>query len=214
MSLALLSYVLSTTGQATTESGGVYQLILVLLTSLALIWVLRQTSAGTKVGIRDAFYKGVYPLVPYVLVLFVMVLQLLPLLIGAWLYQLMVTSGVAVAWAEQLFWILVASLFALASFYMLCSSVFATYIVTLPDMVPFRALRSAGDLVRHRRLAVVWRIIAFLSLLVTAGALVLVPVILVIPVIATWVFYLLGVLAIGLFHTYMYGLYRELLSDA
>lgn len=212
--LALLSYVITTTGQASTEGGAVYQILLVLLTSLALIWVLRQTMAGVQVGLRDAFYKGMYPLIPFVLVLLVICLQLIPLLFGAWLYQVIVGAGIAVNAVEQLFWLVIAGLFALLTLYMLCSSLFAAYIVTLPDMTPMRALRSARGLVRHRRLSVFWRIIAFLLLLVIAGAIILVPVIFVIPVAATWIFYLLGVLGIGLFHTYMYGLYRELLNDA
>ncbi len=68
-------------------------------------------------------------------------------------------------------------LLALASLYMICSSIFALYIVTLPDMTPMKALRSARELVRYRRFTILRKLL-FLPLgLLILAALVMIPLI-------------------------------------
>ena len=66
-------------GNGSSQTAGAYQLILGIMTSLAVIWALRQVLAGRQIRIRDAYYRGMYPLVPFMLVLLVVGLQLLPL---------------------------------------------------------------------------------------------------------------------------------------
>lgn len=212
--LAILTYVLTTTGQASTESGAIFQTIGTLIVSLALIWAIRQSMAGTHVTIRDAYYKGMYPLIPFVLVLLVVLLQLVPLAIGAWLYQTLIIGGIAVTLIEQIILIIVSASLALVTIYLLCSSVFALYIATLPDMTPIKALRSARGLVKYRRGSIVLRVLFIGLILLLVSAFILLPILFVIPVAATWVFFLLGVVSLGLYITYMYCLYRELLNES
>lgn len=68
------------------EVAGLYQTILFLIVSLALVWALRQTHLNKKPKIREAFYKGMYPLIPYILVIAMIGLQLIPLLLANMLF--------------------------------------------------------------------------------------------------------------------------------
>jgi hypothetical protein len=96
---------------------------------------------------------------------------------------------------------------------MISSSLFALYIVTLPDMTPMKALRSARELVRHRRWTVLRKILCLPLILLVAGAVIMLPIIIVLTPLAQWVFFLLTMLALVAAHAYMYTLYRELLNE-
>ncbi len=209
--LSLFGLLLGSVGSGTSPTAGLYQSILILIFSLVFIWSLRQVQAGHKIGLRDAFYKSLYPLIPFLLVLLVVGLQLLPLLIGGSVYNLVLTNGIAVSALERVIWALLFFGLALLSLYMLSSSLFALYIVTLPDMTPLRALRSARELVRYRRWTVLRKIIFLPIGLLLLGAIIVVPLILVLTVAAQWIFFVCTMIALAVVHSYMYNLYRELL---
>jgi hypothetical protein len=211
--LTAFSYLLSSIGQTNSSESTIYQTVLFIISSLAFIWMLRQAIAGHVIRIRDAYYKGMYPLVPFILVLTVITLQLIPLLIGAWLYTVVTANGIAVSTVEHVFWLLIFALFSLLSAYMICSSLFALYVVTLPDMTPMKALRSARGLVLHRRWMVGRKLLFLALIVVIVFSIIMLPVIIVLPVIVPVVFYILSVLAVGFVHVYIYTLYRELLRD-
>jgi hypothetical protein len=200
-------------GNGSSQTAGAYQLFLGLITSLAVIWALRQVLAGSLVRIRDAYYQGMYPLIPFILVLLVIGLQLLPLLIGSTLYSLVVTNGIAVYPIERIIWALLFALLALLSLYMISSSLFALYIVTLPDMTPMKALRSARELVRNRRWTVLRKLLCLPIVLLIVAAIIMVPIIIWLTPLAQWVFFLLTMFALVAANTYVYMLYRELLNE-
>lgn len=210
--LTLFGVLISSSGSNTGSAGG-YQLFLLLMASLAAIWALREVLAGSRIRVRDAYYRGMYPLVPFMLVLAVMCLQLIPLAIGAAVYNVVITNGIAVYTIEKLLWALLFGLLALLSLYMISSSVFALYIVTLPDMTPRRALRSARELVRNRRWTVLRKVLVLPVILLIVATAIMVPIILVLTPIAQWVFYVLTMFAVVVIHAYLYGLYRELLHE-
>jgi len=208
---SLFSYLVGSAGTSNSPSGGVYQALLIIVMSLAVIWALRQVMAGKKQKIRDAFYQGMYPFVQFTLVLVVIGLQLIPLLIGSWLYSTVINNGIAITSPEKLIWALLFFSMALLSLYMMCSSVFALYIVTLPDMTPMKALRSARQLVLHRRWVVLRKILFLpLAVLVIAG-LIIIPLIMFLTPAAEWVFFVLSMFVLVFVHSYIYTLYRNLL---
>ncbi len=209
--VTLFSYLLGSAGTSVNPAGGVYQTILVIIISLVTIWALRQVVAGSNIRARDAFYKGLYPLVPFILVLLVVGLQLIPLLLGSWLYATVVTNSIAITAFEKFVWAVLAFLLVLLSLYMVCSSIFALYIVTLPDMTPMKALRSARQLVRYRRWTVVRRLLFLPVALLILGAVIMIPLIIFLTPLAEWVFFFLTMFMLVVFNTYMYTLYRELL---
>lgn len=208
--VTLFSYAISTGGGADALSAN-YQLMITLLVSLALIWSIRQVMAGEKVGVRQAFYRGMYPLIPFVTVLFVIVLQLIPLMIGNFLLSIVINNGLAITFLEKSLWWLIFILLALLSFYMILSSIFGLYISALPDMTPMKALRSARGLVLHRRLSVAIRLAALPIVVGIIYAIVLIPLILILPVLVIPVFFLLNGFSLYFVHSYLYNLYRALL---
>jgi len=210
-SVALYNYVVSSSGVNVGESAGVYQVFIVLITSLAIIWACRQLLAGERVNFRQPFYQGMYPFVPFILVLLVIGLQLIPLLLGNFLFSTVIENGLAVSVLEKAIWALLYAAFFVLSLYMIISSIFALYIVTLPNMTPLVALRSARELVLHRRLAVLLRLIFLPVILFLMSVVFIFPLILFVPGMVETVFYLTSALSLVVFHAYLYNLYRALL---
>lgn len=210
-SLALLSVLIGDAGSASSDVANAYQSVLLVLASLAIIWALRQTHAANKVTVKDSFYKGMYPLIPFLLVLFVIGLQFIPLLVGNFIYGIVIGNGLAVSGAEKVIWALLFFLLALLTFYMVSSSVFALYIVTLPDRLPLQSLRSAREVVRYRRWTVLRKVLFLPVLLLLGAVVIMLPVILWLTIAASWIFFILSTLALVVAHSYLYTLYRELL---
>lgn len=207
--LSLMGNAAAGTGQ----TAAVYQLFLIVFVSLAIIWALRQLLAGYQISIRATYYQGMYPIVPFILVLLVIGLELLPLLLGTIIYEILVVNGIVLSGLEQFVALIIYILLALASIYLLSSTLFALYIVSLPDMTPVRALRSARRLVHHRRWTVIRKILWLPLLLLVVSAVIFVPIIIVVPVLAQWLFLILAMIVPALIHGYMYTLYRELLNE-
>ncbi len=202
---------LTTSNSKATEVTGLYQSALLLIASLAIIWALRQVYAKRPIRIRDGYYEGMSPIIPFVLLLLLMSIQLLPAVAGAYFYSLMVANGIARGLVEQLCFGAVFAALALWSLRMLTATIFALYIVTLPHMEPLRALRSAKDLVYKRRL-LIWRKLIFLPVvLLLAAAVVELPLIMFLTPLAYWVFFVFSTVAVVFFHGYIYLLYRKLL---
>lgn len=209
--LTVFGVLVGTAGKAPSDLAAGYQSILLIIVSLVLIWALRQRLAGEKISVRDAFYKSMHPLIPYLLVLIVVVLQLLPLLMASFLYQPVFIGDLAVTALEKILWGVLLFCLAVLSFYMVTSSTFALYIVTLPDMRPMKALRSARELVRYRRWLIMRKFLFLPFILLVIAAVITIPVILFLAPIAEWFFFALTMLTLAVTHSYMYTLYRELL---
>lgn len=209
--LVLLSVVAGSSTGPSTQSGAAYQSIVLLIVSLAIVWALRQIMAGKKIRIRDTFYKGTYPLVPVVLVMLVIGLQLIPISVGGFLAGVGFTGAVAISFWEQVLWSVAIFLLVLWSLHMLSASLFAFYIVTLPNMAPIKALRSARELVRFRRWTLMRKLLFLPFALFLIGIAVMLPFIWFLPAAAQWMFILLSMIGLAFVHIYLYSLYRELL---
>lgn len=209
--LSLFVYMIGTSGTDSTGTAGAYQFTWMIVVSLAIIWGLRQAHANKRFTVRDAFYGGMYPFIPFILVLLVVALQFLPAILGGILYTSIVSGGIAATAIESLLWGLIFAILIVVSLYMLTAAIFALYIVCLPDMRPMKALRSARELVVTRRWTVV-RKLAFLPLfLLIAGAIIVVPFIIFAAPVASWVFFIVSMLSLAVLHSYLYTVYRSLL---
>lgn len=211
--LTLFSVLIGNANTVASDVAGAYQSMLIIITSLVFIWALRQTLATkpVKVTIRDAFYKGPYPVVPFILVLAVIGLQFIPMLLASFLYATVFGGGLAVTAIEKGLWIVLFGLLTLLTLYMVTSSIFALYIVTLPDIKPMQALRSARELVLHRRWLIMRKVVFLPIALLVLTAVLIVPIIIVSPAVSEWMFFVLSMTTLAIFHSYMYQLYRELL---
>lgn len=194
----------------TSEVAALYQSILVIVFSMFFIWTLRQTYSGEIPKARDVFYRSSYPLVQFMVIIFVLGLQLLPFTLGSFLYTTIVKS--ATSNAEVFAVAVLVFLLAVWSLYMLVVSLVALYIVTLPDMTPLRALRSAKGLVGRRRWTVMRKMLFLPVALTVIGFGIMVPVIIFASSAAEIIFLVASAFVLPLAHGYMYSLYRELLA--
>ena len=200
-------------GSGKSELNSLYQTVIIVVVSLALIWAFRHT-ANNKINlikIREPFYKGMTPLVPFLLVLFVIGLQLLPLLIGSALLGIVYSNGLAASAIEQLLWLTLFLLLLALSLYFLSSSLLALFIVSLPDMTPITALRTAKKLVVGRRLLVLKKIIGASLLWVLFFGVLALLCVYIAPIIAQVVLLVSIVLVLPFAIGFAYNLYQELL---
>ncbi|MFZ1323921.1 MAG: hypothetical protein WAQ57_02040 [Candidatus Saccharimonadales bacterium] len=210
--VALLGTLFGTTGSTTGDAANVYQIVLFIIVSLAIIWTLRQTFDGrTKLRIRDAYFKSMSPFITYIVVSFIILVQCIPALVGILVYSLVAGGGLAVGAAEQVLWLSVLIGSILVSGYFISSSLFASYIVTLPNMTPLLSLRSAKKLVRYRRLSVLRKVLFLPIFVLLCFIIIFLPLVILVPVLAEILFAILSFSLILLGHTYFYVLYRELL---
>lgn len=209
--IGLYGYALSTNSPQVSDVSGAYQLFITLIVSLAVIWIVRQVLAGQKVSMRNGFYLGAYPIVPFLLVLFVLSIQMIPFIVGNFLLTTVLTNGLAVTAVEKIIWLVVFAASALWTIYMVISSILALYISTLPDMTPLRALRSAKGLVKGLRLRIGWRLAAAPLFLLLLSAVIVIPLIMVASWSVEFVVMLLGGFSLIFLHVYNYLLYRALL---
>lgn len=209
-----LTYLFSGTGNSGSNAmAGTYQTILLVVSSLALLWIFRQSLAGKTVAVKQAFYHGMYPIVQVVLVLLVMALQFLPFAIGSYVFATFVSGGIAVGGIEQFIGFVLFALLTSWSLRMLSASLFALYIVTLPNMEPMQSLRSAKQLVAERRLMVLRKLLALFVVLLLVSTAVVSLFLLVSPVLAVWVFFAVSGTWFICVNAYVYTLYRELLNN-
>ena len=208
--LMLYVYTSSTSNSSGNTGAGAYQMILSIMTSLAIIWALRQVYAKKKIRIRDGFYFGIYPIVPFILVLLVVLLELVPLFVGGFLYGIVMTS-IASTGVEEFLWLLILFGLAMVTLYLLTSSLFALYIVCLPGTTPMVALRSARKLVAGRRWIVMRKVIFLPIALLIIAAICVTPIIFLYAPAAPFVFLIASAIGLILMHSYMYRLYRDLI---
>lgn len=188
-----------------------YQFMVTIVASLALIWVFRQLYAGHKVRARDGFYQGMYPLIPFLLVLAFIALELLPFAIGGTVFTIVVRNGIAASDIEVLLWGSGFFVLALISLYLVVSSLWALYIVTLPNTTPMQALRSARELAVNRRWLLMRKMLFLPLILTILVGLVMIPLIMFATLVVGWLFFVLVVICLVIAHSYMYRLYRSLL---
>lgn len=210
--LGSFAYLLSTsTSSSSGASAGLFQFFWVVIVSLAFIWTLRQVHAKQKVRIRDGFYHGVYPLIPVMLVLFVIGAECIPFIVGGSIFSAVINNGIATSGIQIAIWALMFLLLTAISIYLICSSFFALYIACLPDVAPMQALRSARQLVAARRWTALRKILFLPFVLVLVNVLIMLPIIMVIPAAATWIFAVVMMFNLAIAHSYYYALYRSLL---
>lgn len=202
----------ASSGSSGSSTGSSLQSALFIIESLVIIWSLRHLLSGQPVTVKGAYYKAMTPLIPFLLVIAVIIIQLLPVTIGALVLAVVSTSVFTNTAVATGFSIGMLVLLACWSLYMISSSIIALYIVTLPDIEPRQALRSARDLVRFRRLLVIRKVLFMPILIFIVMGLVIVPLILFAKPVVPAVFYILSMLAILFAHSYLYSLYRGLIE--
>ena len=207
------SYILSNnTTNSSNATSGIYQVVLILLFSLVFIYVFRKAFKKQNTTVKESMYQSMYPLIPYLVVLFIILLELIPMDIGLVLYSLVTSGGIINNIVEQIIFSILLVGFVGFSLYLLSNSIVSLYIVTLKDMTPLNSLRSAKQLVMGRRFSVILTILLLPVILLLVAGGVLIPLIMLIPALASWTYFILLIIALPIIHSYLYSLYRELIK--
>lgn len=208
--LALGGLALASASTGASQVQLVYGLVLLVVFSLAYIWAIRHITAGKEFNLRDTLYRSQMPAVPYLLILLLMTIQLLPLALASFILTIVNTQGIAVyVWENLLFW-LGWLLAAMLSGYWLANSLMASYAVTLPGMYPLSALRATKKVVRHRRWFLLRKILFLPAVLLILFGLVFLFLVAVAPGAVFWFYDLFLIIALPIIHIYYYQLYRSL----
>lgn len=194
-------------GSSHSPAGIVLEVVVFILVSLMLVWSFRQLMAKKPISLLDSFYSSTGQLMPFVLVLLALSIETIPLAsASAIMYS--ITSSAIEVWGLIIFGI-ISVILALFSFYLLIPGILAAYIVLLPGMRPLAALRSANELVKFRRWAILWRLAVLPVFVFIVMGIVTIPLILFAHVVVAPIFYALAILAVLFSHTYLYNLYRS-----
>lgn len=210
----LLGMVASSGVGGTTEVANLYQSIITIITILAFIWLFRETHEHRKkvtIKLKQPYYEGMTPIIPFVLSLMLIGLQLLPMMIGVGVFSLVQTNGLAVTAVETFVWALFAILLSLLSFYLVSASMFGLIIVTLPKSTPISAYKSAKSVVAFRRWTIMRKLLIFIILIGLAYAGVLIGCILILPALVEWLMIILTAIILPIGIGAGYKLYRALL---
>lgn len=208
---SLTSYLFVSVQQRNSEIVGVYQNFVTVVFMLATIWAVRQRTAGEKVRFSDMFYKSQYPLLQFLAIIFILGLSMIPLMIAGFLYSTAIVQGIAVSPIEQALWVFLCGLLVVLSVYIIIPGLLALYIVTLPEVSPSSAYRSAWRLLENRRFAVGMRIVAGYVLVFILAILSVTILSYLLTSLSELIFYFVSFLSILVLNIYTYKIYRELL---
>lgn len=203
--------VLASASQSGEAGQSLYGTLLVIVFSLVQIWMLRRLAAGKKFKLRDAFYRSQTALIPFILLLLLITIQLLPFVLGGMLYATVQAQNIVVnAWEGALFAAIWLGLSALSGWW-LANSLMAAYAVTLPGMYPLAALKATAKSIKHKRWAVLGRVLFLLAAVGALFLLMLLFTVSVVPGLNLWPIDLFGVVILPFVHAYLYQLYRSLI---
>ena len=225
-SIVLLIGVAGTWSAPLSEIQQVYAILLGLLTWLTAVWLLRAFLAGGTPRFRDGLYSAGAPIVSTFIVCLVAIVQLIPVALAAAALGAAIGSGLIDSGGVEamLLWSVVAALSAL-SLYWMTGTLIALVVVTLPGMYPFKAIKTAGDLVVGRRIRILFRLLWMVLMIAMAWIIIVVPVILfdtwlkgVLPAIewlpiAPVTMVVMSSASIAWSASYVYLLYRKVVDD-
>lgn len=207
----LTGILLGSGGSSESGIGSLSAFLLLVLGSLAFIWAIRHLEAGKTFRTRDAYYKGMYPLIPFILVVFLISLQLIPFVVGGFLYATAEVNGLISSLIERVVFVSAWIALGLLSVYWLANSLMGVYAVTLPDIYPLQALRSTKQVVKGRRWSIFLKMAMGAIFLGVISSLILLLAVMALPAIAVYVYDVLLVLALLFTHIYLFKLYKSLI---
>jgi hypothetical protein len=208
-----------------TDIQQVYAIFIFLLVWLTTVWLLRAILAGQRPNLRHAIYSSGAPIVSTFIILLILLLQAIPAALAVIAYSAALTTDFLSNPLISIVFFFIALLLILLSVYLLISSFFAMIVVTLPGMYPWKAIRTAGDMVTGRRLRILLRMAWLMFVIALAWFIIMLPLILLtnwiqaaIPQVA-WVpvipilLVILSTSTTVIAGTYVYLLYRKVLED-
>ncbi|MCA9343852.1 hypothetical protein KC947_02780 [Candidatus Saccharibacteria bacterium] len=215
LNAVLLGVVVSSGSNGSTEVSSLYQTIITVVFMLSFIWLFRETHEHKlkriQLKIKQPFYEGMTPIIPFILTLILIGLQLLPMMIGVGVFSSVQINGLAVTGIETFLWALLAILLSILTFYLVSASMFGLIIVTLPGETPISAYKSAKKVVAFRRWVIMRKLLLYLLVVGLIYAGVMFASIIIFPVATEWILLILSSIILPLSIGCVYKLYRALL---
>ena len=210
-SLSTLGSLSNTISSSSSNSGGFIQFLLFIVFSLIFIKGIREANKSRLLKFSDGVYASINPFLQFLLITLLLIAELIPILFATAIYQVIFSNGIAVSAVEKIIWIIICGLILALGLYLIISTVFALFIVTLPNMRPIASIKSSWKLVKNRRLLIARKIFTMLILLFIVFSLIGLLLILLIPVISAWLLLVMGLASMLIIYAYTYSLYKELL---
>ena len=224
-SLLFFTTVTGGLSQDFTEVQQILATIITLSMWLTGVWLLRNLLAGHKVKFRDGLYNAGAPIISTFAIALLLIIQLLPVAIALIGYGAAISTGLLSGGVEAMLFWAAAGLLTILSLYLVTSTVFALIIVTLPGMYPFKAIKTAGDLVLGHRLKILFRLIWMGVGVILSWVIIMIPMIMfdlwiksVLPII-NWLpiipvlLLILSSVTIIWVSSYIYLLYRKVVDN-
>ena len=176
--LLLVTSLNGTLSAETTDIQQVYAIFVFLLIWLTTVWLLRAIFSGQRPKLRQGIYSSGAPIISTLIILLIMLLQVIPAALAIIAYSAALTTDFLSNPLISIVFFFVALLLILLSVYLLVSTFFAMIVVTLPGMYPWKAIRTAGDMVMGRRLRILLRMVWLVLLITLSWIVIMIPMIL------------------------------------
>lgn len=216
-SFALFITLISSSSASVDELSIVYQTVLFIVGSLAIIWLIRKFSSrdSVKIRVKDSFYKGMEQLIPFLIVLIFITLQSIPALAGVAILSFISGETVSFGLGESMALIVLSFSLLLLSLYFISGSIAAIFIVTLPGAEPLKSLHASNRLLLIHRWTVLRKLLMFFIYIFVLNSFILIPLIMLLPVsfsfLVEYTFMVFNILNIIIFYNFIYTMYKKLL---
>ena len=154
-----------------------FRILIFLMVFLVTIFILRRRLTGREVGLREALYNAMTPLLSTLVVFLVAAVQSIPIILLIIGYSAAVQTDFLKMPFYALLFLVFAALMILLSGYLLSSSLIALVAVSAPGLYPLKALRSASDLMAGRRMKFIYRLIALIIVMILVWVIIMLPMI-------------------------------------
>ena len=188
--------------------------IAILVVWLTTIFVIRHKMAGNKVGLRDALYNAMTPLLSSLVVLVLAAIQAIPVMLLVIAYSSAVETHFLDTPFYAFLFLVFAGLMILLTSYLWSGTLMALVAVSAPGLYPLEAIKASNELMMGRRIRFVLRITALFIVLFVIWALTIWPMAVFVgesPVTSV-VLTIVGCFSVMYISAYLYLYYRYMLK--
>ena len=192
------------------QASQLIQFFLFVIASLAFIWTLRKVRQLKKVKIAEAYYSGTAQIVPLILTIVLLFIFLIPLSLGS---SIAATGlNLASSVLETTLIIVISSLLAFVSLWLMARYWSAFYIISLPNMRPLESLSKSAKLTKGNRLKISLQVLWFSLISLIIFGLIIFLFGISLPLVTPYIFVFLMFVLFAWAHTFMFSIYRSLVD--
>ncbi len=205
--ISVISNLFSNVGTTQGDAASLMQIFLFVLATMACIWLFNNKS----VSVRSAFYDGTARLVPFLLVIVMLFVTLIPTAIGSSIFS--IAQGAGAQGTELISISLLSGVLLLLSVYWLSSWVFAIYYASEKDSAPIASIKLAVALTKGYRFWLVRNFVLFVICVLVLLFSVMLPIVIILPFIAAYVAYALCFVLFAVTQAFLFVNFRSLKSE-